>query len=444
MRSFYNMRSDFRRLFGLSVLILFAASATGQTVSPYSIFGNGERESGKLANQLGMGGISTGLRDPLQINISQPASYSSLLYTTIEIGGFYQETFLNDGAQQVQTNSGGFNYLSLGFPLGEKLGMSIGLLPYSKVGYDIEARTSTPFSDANVQYSGEGGFDRAYFGLGWELYKGLSVGANGSYYFGSSERLTTVLFDNTNFYHITREENILASGFSWDAGVQYQMNFSGDRDLILGATFTPKTTMSGEVNDLQYTFTQNASGTRFYNDTVYSTQAKNVNVVFNSNYSFGFTFGGRHEQLVQHAWSFGAGYKLMNRDELTASTEIRGEYQQGFRANIGGQMIPYYTFDMNRGNYFSQIDYRLGAFYENTGLVVGGEAINDFGGTIGLGLPIGRRTQAPGDVKLATLNIGMIVGRRGTEASGNISETYTRFVVGLTLNDKWFTQFKYR
>lgn len=447
MRSFYTMRSDLRRLFGLSVLTLFATGLSGQTtVSPYSIFGNGERESGKFAQQLGMGTLSTGVSDSLQVNFTQPASYASIKYTTVDIGGFYQETWLRDASSNsaVNTNSGGFNYLALGFPLGKGAGMSFGLLPYSKVGYDIEARTSTTFSDADIAYQGEGGFDRVYVGFGVELIEGLSVGLNGSYLFGSSERLTTVLWDNTNYYNITREENVSANGLTWDAGVQYKFNVGSKYDMTVGASYVPKITMGGTLNDLQYTFRTSSSGTYSYKDTVFAIEDENVNVVFNSNTSFGFTFGARNQRLVQHAWSIGADFQLLNRSELNSSSVVRGTYENGYRVNVGAQLIPYFSFDMQSRNYFSQIDYRIGGFYENSGLLIAGEAIVDQGLTVGFGFPIGRRTQTPTDIKLATLNVGMILGSRGTNASGNIQETYSRFVIGLTLNDKWFTQFKYR
>ena len=441
------MRSDLRRVIGLLLFTLVTGSLSAQNaISPYSIFGIGERESGRFAHQIGMGGLSAGVRDPLQLNVLQPASYSNLKYTTIEIGGFYQESLLSDASQTASTSTGGFNYLAFGFPLMDGWGMAFGVSPYSKVGYDILTRSSYPFSDATVQYQGDGGFDRFYIGQAIEVLPGLSLGINGSYYFGSMARTTTAFFDSDGFYNTTQEESVGATGFSFDAGLQYNMYFGADsaRELIIGASYANPTTMSGELNDLFYTFTEGQGGNRNYRDTVYNIEGREVDVIFNSNYNLGFTYGGRHPQLVQYAWSFGADYQILNRNELNSSSEVRGTYNNGFRATIGGQMIPYFAFDMDRGSYLTQMDYRFGAYYEDIGLVVNGESLTDAGLTLGFGFPLGRRTQTTGDVKLAMLNVGMIFGRRGSNNSGNIEENYARFVVGLTLNDKWFTQFKYR
>lgn len=277
-------------------MVLFSGAIAGQTsVSPYSIFGNGERESGRFAQQTSLGGISAGLRDPLQLNPGQPASYSSLQYTTIEFGGFLQRSWLSDANQTVQTDNGGFNYLAFGFPISEKIGLSVGVMPYSKVGYDVHVASTVFGEDAVINYQGDGGFDRAYFGLGYEIFKGFSLGVNGSYFFGTTERITTTLIDNNAFYDVSREQSLNTSGLSWDAGLQYVKSFGADDkyQMVLGATYVPKTMLGGTLNDLSYTFLESSTGSRTYKDTVYGKADEEVDVIFNSNMSFGLTFGGR-------------------------------------------------------------------------------------------------------------------------------------------------------
>lgn len=447
MPYYANMRNKTRRLLGLLLIIASTPALSQRAVSPYSIFGNGDVESGRFAQQVGFGGLSTGLRDPLHINVGQPASISALKYTTIDFGGFFQSTSTTDGNVTGQDYHGGFNYLSLAFPIQEWWGMAAGITPYSKVGYSLSSSTSYPsYGDATLEYSGNGGYDRVFLGNAFEVYKGLSVGVNASYYFGAGERITSVLFDDNRFLHTTRVERVAATGFTWDAGLQYvtALNEEGTLELVVGATYSPQGTLNGELNDLYYTFTRNASGADTPRDTVYTVESEPIDVILESNYSIGFTLGGRHEQLIQYAWSVGAEYRMFNLSELNGGTEVRGQFDNGFRAAIGGQLIPYFAFDMDRGSYLSQIDYRLGAHYASSGLELAGEPINDYGLSVGFGFPIGRRVQTPGDIKLATLNFGMILGTRGTTEGGNLQENYSRFVVGLTLSDKWFTQFKYR
>lgn len=441
------MRSELRRLFGLIIFTLLTGTLSAQiSVSPYSIFGNGDREPGKFAHQFGMGGVSTALHDPLQINIAQPASLSRLKYTTIDLGGFYQESQFNDGTNTANTGTGGFNYLAFGFPLSEDWGLVAGLTPYTKIGYNIQTEATLPFSTAQVQYSGQGGFDRAFMGTAYELFDRLSVGVIGSYYFGTAERTTLAIMDNRSFFSTGQEESIRATGFNWEAGMQYMQILGSDstQEFTLGATLTPTTQLNGTLNDIYYTFAVNSQGGRAYKDTVFNVNDEPVDVVFNSSYSFGASYGVRHPRLVQYAWSVTADYQMLNRSELSTSSELRGEFQDGFRVSAGAQFIPFYALNQQRSNFFNQIDYRIGAFYENSGLVLNEQVIADRGFTLGMGIPLSRRSNSAVDIKIASLNVGMVFGQRGVQAGGNIQENYARFVVGLTLNDKWFTQFKYR
>ena len=79
--------------------------------------------------------------------------------------------------------------------------------------------------------------------------------------------------------------------------------------------------------------------------------------------------------------------------------------------------------------------YRAGIRYEDTGIMIRNESINDFGISFGLGLPVGR--------SLSNLNVGFEFGKRGTTDSGLIKENYANFHISLSLNDKWFIKRKY-
>ena len=67
-------------------------------------------------------------------------------------------------------------------------------------------------------------------------------------------------------------------------------------------------------------------------------------------------------------------------------------------------------------------------------MIVNNQAINDFGITFGLGLPLGNN--------FSNVNLGFELGRRGTTNAGLVEEDYFRINVGLSLNDKWFRKRK--
>ena len=58
--------------------------------------------------------------------------------------------------------------------------------------------------------------------------------------------------------------------------------------------------------------------------------------------------------------------------------------------------------------------------------------------TLGLGYPIRRTLMSIGQI-----NAALEVGKRGSISNGLIAENYTRFVLGITVNDRWFLKRKY-
>lgn len=72
------------------------------------------------------------------------------------------------------------------FRLHPRVAMSIGLLPFSNVGYSVseskEATDASPYSTKSL--TGEGGLHQLYVGAGVKVLKNLSVGVNASYFWG--------------------------------------------------------------------------------------------------------------------------------------------------------------------------------------------------------------------------------------------------------------------
>ena len=99
---------------------------------------------------------------------------------------------------------------------------------------------------------------------------------------------------------------------------------------------------------------------------------------------------------------------------------------------IGGFYLPNSTSFSK--SYISRITYRAGFRYEQTGMIINNESIDNFGITFGFGFPIGNR--------FSNLNLGFELGQRGTTDAGLIEESSLRVNVGISLNDKWFRKIK--
>jgi hypothetical protein len=100
--------------------------------------------------------------------------------------------------------------------------------------------------------------------------------------------------------------------------------------------------------------------------------------------------------------------------------------------SLGGFYIPQYT---SFNKYWKRVVYRAGMRFENTGLKINDETINEFGISFGVGLPVGRW--------FSNANFGFEVGKRGTTKANLVQENFINFQLSLSLNDRWFEKRKF-
>ena len=132
-------------------------------------------------------------------------------------------------------------------------------------------------------------------------------------------------------------------------------------------------------------------------------------------------------------WFLGAEYSFQEfssfENDFLGITNV--VYEDANSVILGGFYVPNYT---SFSTYLNRVTYRAGLRYDQTGLVVNNEEINNFGITFGFGLPLGNN--------FSNLNLGFELGRRGTTDAGLIEENYLIINLGLSLNDKWFNKRK--
>jgi len=68
--------------------------------------------------------------------------------------------------------------------------------------------------------------------------------------------------------------------------------------------------------------------------------------------------------------------------------------------------------------------------FEQTGINIEGQDINEFGISFGVGLPAGKL--------FSNINVGLELGRRGTTDFGLVQENFFNAFLSLSLNDRWF------
>ena len=412
-------------------LVLFISQSFAQktSVSPYSVLGIGDDVSSKTVEEMSMGGVGTASNSTYQFTFSNPASYSSILLTTYTLAGQNRGISLKDANGKQKTSNASLSYLAMGIPLGEKGGFVFGLQPNTSVGYSLIDRVLDS-NDETIEvtgYDGDGGTNRVFFGAGYEVITGLSFGLEGEYVFGNIDNsITNQERDvqlGTKYVTDTR-----VKGFGLKAGLLYKKELKENLFLNLGATIQLENELESEGHEYLYTVSfANGESPR---DTILN----NASTGFYKKplkTSLGVSIGNPNK------WEASVDYSFQDKVELGGNllnNSPKLAYQKGSKFSVGGYYLPKHN---SISSYWDRVIYRAGMRVEQTGLMVNGtgnpsqfDAIDDFGISFGVGLPMGNQ--------ISRLNLGFEFGKRGTTDNGLIEENYFNFKLGLSLSNKWF------
>ncbi|MEO8886344.1 MAG: hypothetical protein ABI367_09795 [Mucilaginibacter sp.] len=433
----------------LLAVIALGARSQSTTSSPYSRYGLGDINAGVLPQNAAMGGISTAtnlIGGFSSINPLNPASYGSIYITTIDVGLFANRLSLSQTGQTGGSNGNfGLSHITFAVPVTKHSALSFGLLPYSQLGYNYKQTLNRGFGTAspadtnmvNYVYSGEGGLSKAYLGYGIKLFKHLSIGANVSYIFGQLKHTQTTEFPQlASALNTSIEDNNSISGLNYDYGVQYIMDFSLKRHLVLGYSASASSQLNSQSSYIvsQYTFDQNGVA-NLPIDSLINQQSAKTKIQLPQINHFGISYQNDDKFLI------GADYTIGKWSNLTIGGTNQGLVDSK-TLRVGGQYIP--NIDAV-GNYWSTIEYRLGLVLDQTYLNVnnptGGGLTNIKSQAVTFGL--GLRLRPYYQNIFYKINVSGEVGQRGTLSNGLVKENYFTLRLGFMINDRWFQKIKF-
>lgn len=408
----------------VTILLANFGFAQENTASPYSFYGIGSTKFKGTNDIVTMGGISV-YSDSTHINILNPATYSNQMLTSFQVGGTTSYYKLNSASNSEKAQKTTFDYLIMGFPVSKKLGVSVGVLPQSSVGYRLI--NDDRFGSATIsKYYGKGGVNKVYVGSGYKINSKFSVGLDLQYLFGSIDTETQV-FKEGVFYGSREINESGLSGVALNAGVTYNTKLNNKLNFMSSLTYSPEAKLNSNNirNVALITLDSNNSAIPVTNDTEVFVADTKLNIP--SKLAIGAGLGNRKWFVGGDVTFSGTGSQI-NRFDNYANVS----YENATKVAFGGFFIP--KFD-SYNNYFQRVTYRGGFKFENTGLVINNTAIKDRSMTLGFGLPISGT--------FSSLNLGAEYGTRGTTNNGLIKENYFSINVGLIFNDKWFRKTLY-
>lgn len=408
----------------LLVIIALAAvlsvPAAAQITSPYSKYGYGLLRDNATSAQRQMGGTGYAMRSGRQINAMNPASYAAADSMTFlfDIGADLSLYWRQDNTGKDRDWGGGLDYITMQFPVSDKIGVSLGLVPYSSVGYafgsDIKNGTTT--------HQGLGGINQLYLGAGYAPFKNFSIGFNASYLFGTL--VNDVYANASDGTSAVFEQMMEVKDFHFRFGAQYTANLSRRNSVTIGAVYEPGKTLLGKTYVLKYL--QNSSTAP---DTI-APGIINLKDKFSlvSTYGIGISWDWNRQAHIEADFTYQPWSKV-KYTELENFSHTR--FDDRWRIGLGASYIP-----NPRGGFLKRMTYRVGGFYNRDYIMVGNNHVRDYGVSCGFGIPtISSKT---------VINLGFEYHNRRATPSPQLKEQYFNITLGVNFNQVWFFRNKLR
>jgi len=391
-----------------------------------------------------MGNVNTAFQDSIQTNVSNPAALSNKYFTSIDFG-----LNLNYKSQQDQTNStsfteGGVSYLSYSFPVNQSRtwGMGLGVQPLTYKGYDV---TSDVVNNLYVnEFEGEGNTYKLFLQNGVEVFDGLSLGLDAGILFGRLEDKTYntyVLSTAISSGQIVQQK---LRGFVFKLGGQYTTELSDDLNLTIGTTYGLESELTNDITIEDVTYTVASSEVSENGKLNVITRAiQNTDTrTIESEITYPQTAGFGAYVNKDEKWSLGIDAKYGNWNNFQGLNDDESQsYKNSIDLGIGGSFIPNYR---NPRKAFESFEYRYGGFYNQSFLTIANTDIQDYGITLGVGLPVKRDIPGSRIRQIpSSVDLGVAIGQTGTIDNNLVQDSYIKGTVGLSLNDIWFQKKKY-
>ena len=415
-------------------LTAMLSAQVSSTLSPYSQFGLGALADQSQGFNRGMGGVGIGLRGGQTVNFKNPASYSATdsLTMLFDVGASLQTTNFKEGGKRINANTGSFDYAVVMFRLLPKVGVSLGIVPFSNVGYKYSVTESVNGSSTNystLSYNGSGGLSQGYVGVGWEFFSGLSAGVNFSYLWGSFERTAQVVNSDAYVNTETQTYQTTISSYKLDLGLQWRKQLNADNTLTVGATVGIGHNLGNQADCVRTNSNSQTAVSETHTDSVAdamslpTTLGVGVTLVHRNSLTVGFDYEYQRWGTLDypHLDTRTSGYTLQS-----------GLLKDRHVVRAGADWVPN---PMNRRLY-NRIHYRAGISYATPYFNVGSsDGPRELTIGAGFGIPL---TNSWNNRSLLNVSAQWVNQAR----SGLITENGFRINIGLTFNERWFAKWK--
>ena len=421
-----NFRKQLFFLLTFNLLIGFC-SAQNDINSPYSNYGIGNlspRSNNVLSS---MGGVGYALQSPYYINFKNPAAFAA--FDSLSFIGDLSFSVIN---HQLKTNDlelsgtiAQLDYLAIGAPVMKFWRTSVGIMPYSDVGFAVIDEHYT--DSITFKYTGSGGLQQLYWGNAFKVAKGFTLGLSLSYLYGTFNAANFAEYTSENSFNTMISNYRHLDGILISGGAQYQITLKEKHLLSVGAVYeSPIKVWSRENKVVLNYFGQYYPSTSF--DTVVcltGDSALKSNPTLPQTVGIGIAYGYKDRVLaaVDFTWQNWKQFHMENS---------KGFFKDNFITAIGVQYVPNPT----SSKYYKKINFRLGTRFSTGYMIVKDKHISEFAVSFGLGFPIRTFTSR------SSVNLMFEYSRLGTLNDNLILQNYYKLSFNFILHEKWYQRRK--
>ncbi len=424
------MRQSAKRILWMMVfcgLCFFFAQSQNEIRMPYSSYGIGSVNHYSNGILDGMGSVSYAMQNPYYINFRNPASYAafdSLSFIADAAASIYYSKLSQRETNQKNSYAKPI-YLAIGIPVTRHWRTSAGIKTFSTIGYNIETSKNVPnVGEVNYIYSGNGGLNQLYWGNAFKICKGLSIGLNISYLFGSVFAASNAEFNDNTILNSYINDAYLIDGIYLEGGLQYFFNVGEKHKIGLGAVYSNTAYIWAKEKLLINAYSGAFISTSTYDTVLYKDDLRGtLNIPQSVGAGLSYSFKDKLTVAADVTWQNWANFKFMKPcDSL----------QNSITASLGAQFIP----DPTSNKFFRKMAFRIGGRYSTGELMLRNKPISEFGVCFGVGVPLTSFNTH------SSLNILFEYGKTGTLVNDLIRQDFFRFTFCFTLQERWYQRVK--
>lgn len=390
-----------------SLMLSLWVNGQNMTSSPFSRYAYGDLNENVPAGYRAMGGVGFGMRSNRAINPSQPASYTACdtLTFMMDLAASVNWSHYKDAGGVKNKANGNLEYLTLQFPLWKRwIAMSVGLLPYSSVGYDITLQDSIPHYHYSMNYNGDGNISQVYGGLSFNICNWFALGANIYYMWGDLSRMRTLAFTESGLNPTIQDEILSVHNMRLRYGAQFFHTF-GDHTFNAGAIFESRMKLHSDFILIE---TQSDDSIPVFQDGWQLPMVWGVGLSYNwdNRLTVGVDFERQYMSSALYNGAAGSLSGLQDRNRIAFGAE--------YRHNTTGR------------KYVERMIWRAGLNIQDEYLAsIGAKRVS---ASIGIGFPV----WSVGTV----INTTIEYTHRGSQSG--LEDHSLRFTIGASIAENWF------